>query len=341
MLAGGLAVLPLLVYLTVSSPGAWSRQAKLPVDDPRSQLFQTERRLRRTAPLSREQRDQLAQIFREELDRVTGDWRKLESPESSVEQQRQILQSYFDGVLARSEEVLDDNQLEDFRILNREFMAQSQKRVTDPAWGRTAPFYHWLVDFYFFIILPLGCVRACGGLIRDELQSDTLGFLVTRPVRRATLLLQKYLCQAALLEVIALAEALLLFGAGRLRDIPSLGSLLPLFLGAQFLAVLAWSALGVFLGQVSKRYLALALLYGLVVELGIGAIPTNINSLSLMRHLKTLLSHNPALESLFQWTGDGVVFPVGMLLLAAALFLGAAALLFTLLESHATEEMRK
>jgi hypothetical protein len=340
-LVGGLAVLPVLIYLTVSPPGAWNNREILRLSDQASQLGRFEYRVRRNNPINSKQRDQLRQILQSEADRVESDLRALKTPETSVEQQQQLIQSYFDGVLDRAKTVLDDNQLEPFRIMNRQSLAQSLERVTEPAWNRTAPFYRWLVGCYFFMILPLGCVRACGGLIRDELQSDTLGFIVTRPVRRATLLLMKYLCQAAWLEMLALAEALLLFGAGRLREIPSLGSLIPLFLAAQFLAVPAWSALGVVLGQVSKRYLALALLYGLVVELGIGAIPTNINSLSLMRHLQTLLSLNTDLQSLFQWTGAGVLFPEAMLLLATALFLGVAALLFTFLESHPAEEMRK
>jgi hypothetical protein len=141
--------------------------------------------------------------------------------------------------------------------------------------------------------------------------------------------------------VAALVEGLLLLGAGALREIPAVGSLLPLFLAAQFLAVPAWSALGLLMGQITKRYLPLAVVYGLIVELGIGDIPTNINSLSLLRHLKTLLAHDAALQSLYQWTGKGVLLPASALVLAAALFLTLAALLFTFREYHAAAEMRK
>ena len=105
--------------------------------------------------------------------------------------------------------------------------------------------------------------------------------------------------------------------------------------------MLAWIALGLFLGQVTKRYLPLALVYGLIVEFGIGDIPTNINTLSLMRHLRTLLSHDAALQNLYEWTGTGVVLPVSALLLAAALFVALAALLFTFREYHAAAEMQK
>jgi ABC-type transport system involved in multi-copper enzyme maturation permease subunit len=187
----------------------------------------------------------------------------------------------------------------------------------------------------------LQCVKASGGLIRDELQADTLSFLVTRPLSRARLLVLKYLTQTAWLQLVLLAQTLLLFAVGGLRQIPSLGALLPLFLAAQFLAVLTWSALGVFLGQVAKRYMAVALVYGFIVELGIGRIPTNINTLSMMRHLKTLLSHNSALQGIYDWSATGVPMALGALALATALFLTLAALLFTFKEYHQTAEMQK
>jgi ABC-type transport system involved in multi-copper enzyme maturation permease subunit len=173
------------------------------------------------------------------------------------------------------------------------------------------------------------------------LQADTLSFLVTRPLSRARLLLVKYLAQTLWLQILLLTETLLLFAVGALREIPALGALLPLFLAVQFLAVPAWSALGVFLGQVSQRYLALALVYGFIVELGIGRIPTNINTLSLMRHLKSLLSHNGPLQSLYDWTARGLPLSIAAPILATALFLTLAAFLFTFREYHHTGEMQK
>src|SRR6185436_12447708 len=111
-------------------------------------------------------------------------------------------------------------------------------------------------------------------------------------------------------QLLVAVEAALLFTAGDLRQTHAF-SLLPLFLGAQFLAVLAWSALGTMLGLLTKRYMAWALLYGFIVEMGIGRIPTNINTLSLIRHLKSLLSLNPALQAIYDWPSRSVAFSVG------------------------------
>jgi len=179
--------------------------------------------------------------------------------------------------------VLDEGQFAQLQAFQKPRLLKSLGRVNQPVWGRSGPFYHWLIDFYFFVILPLNCVRACGALIRDELQADTLGFLTTRPVSRARLLVVKYLSQTAWVQILMLVETLLLFAAGHLRHIPALDSLLPLFFGRAISGRAGLERAGAFLGQVTKRYMALAMVYGFIVEMGIGRIPTNINTLSLMR----------------------------------------------------------
>jgi hypothetical protein len=95
------------------------------------------------------------------------------------------------------------------------------------------------------------------------------------------------------------------------------------------------------LGQVTKRYMALAMVYGLIVEMGIGSIPTNINTLSLMRHLKTLLAHNAALQNIYEWSVNRIPVSMGALALATGIFLSLAMLLFTFKEYHHTVEMQK
>jgi hypothetical protein len=339
-----LLALPVLVYLTTPSTQRWGgRQGSL--GNPADQVGAFAARLARSKlPLQPEQSSQLLTICQEEFARAQGGAGRepeTESGETSVKRQKAQIKATYQRIQTRAQTVLDEPQFERFQTLVKQEVLRRQNSIREPFWGRTAPFYHWLTDLYFFIILPLQCVKASGGLIRDELQADTLSFLVTRPLSRARLLVLKYLTQTAWLQLVLLAQTLLLFAVGGLRQIPSLGALLPLFLAAQFLAVLTWSALGVFLGQVAKRYMAVALVYGFIVELGIGRIPTNINTLSMMRHLKTLLSHNPALQGIYDWSATSVPLALGALLLATALFLTLAALLFTFKEYHQTAEMQK
>jgi hypothetical protein len=290
--------------------------------------------------LKPQQHSQLAEIFADEFRRSEERDFGSGTPETIAEGERAEIRACYDRIRARAQSILNEDQMEQFRNFEKRNVLQTQQRVR-PAWTRTEPFYHWLLDFYFFVILPLQCVRGSGGLIRDELQADTLGFLLTRPLSRARLLVLKYLAQTGWLQLTMLGETLLIFLVGYLRQIPNLGGLLPLFLAAQFLAVFAWSALGVLLGLLAKRYMALALLYGLIVEMGIGRIPTNINTLSLIRHLKTLLSHNAVLQGIYEWPSQNLALSLGTLLFAATLFTALAALLFTFREYHHTAEMQK
>jgi hypothetical protein len=336
----GLLAVPAVIYLTTFAPGRWSQHHSF-MGNPAMPVNELARRLARAdLRLKPEQHSQMSEIFADEFRRSEEMDFGAGSLESQAGRERAEIKACYDRIQARAQPILSDEQMEQFRSLEKRNVLQAQQRVR-PSWNRTEAFYHWLLDFYFFVILPLLCVRGTGGLIRDELQADTLGFLLTRPLSRARLVVLKYLAQTAWLQLTLLTKTLLIFFAGYLRQIPNLADLLPLFLAAQFLAVFAWSALGVFLGLVAKRYMALALLYGLIVEMGIGRIPTNINTLSLVRHLKTLLSHNANLQGIYDWPSQSLALSLAALLFGAALFTALAALLFTLREYHHTAEMQK
>jgi len=336
----GLFALPAVIYLTTSAPGNWSQRHSF-MSNPAMPVNELARRLARVdLRLKPEQRSQLEEIFADEFRRSEERDLGPGTPETVAERERSEVKACYDRIRARVQPVLNEDQMEQYRNFEKRNVLLTQQRVR-PAWTRTEPFYRWLLDLYFFVILPLQCVRGSGGLIRDELQSDTLGFLLTRPLSRARLLVLKYLAQTAWLQIAMLVETLLIFLVGYLRQIPNLGTLLPLFLAAQFLAVFAWSALGVFLGLLAKRYMALALLYGLIVEMGIGRIPTNINTLSLVRHLKTLLSHNAVLQGIYEWPSQNLALSLGALVFGAVLFATLAAVLFTFREYHHTAEMQK
>src|ERR1051326_288038 len=341
-----LLILPVLVYLTVRSPAAWSQHPPLLGSPVRPvKVFGRQLKMAQMPLQSQQNRDVMA-IFVDEYAQAERARRETKTPDSTTTGQNAQARACYDRISKRLEGVLDDRQFAQWQTYKRQLISEngsggSERNAVLPGWGRTSPFYHWLIDFYFFVILPLSCVGACGALIREELQTDTLGFLTTRPLTRATLMVVKYLSQSAWLQIVLLVQALLLFAAGSLRQIPALGALLPLFLGVQFLAILAWSALGAFLGLVTKRYMAISLLYGFIVEMGIGRIPTNINTLSMMRHLKSLLAHNPALQDVYQWPMRSVAFSVAALCLGTVVFLSLAALMFTFKEYHHTAEMQK
>jgi hypothetical protein len=344
-LGGLVLVLPALIFLTTSSPSYWARQ-QLGFSDAGGQIGSFSRRAARKGfPLDQRQKSELIRIFDEQYTRAATalQGQPGEPADARVQRLREQVDACGEQILAQAESILEPKQMMEFRDFEKKNRLAIIVRLNGPSptWGRTGPFYHWLVDFYFFIILPLTCVRGCGAIIRDELQADTMGFLLTRPVSRARLLAAKYLAQTAWLEIVLLVETLLIFSIGAARQIPGLAGLLPLLLAAQFLAIPAWGALGVLLGQITTRYMATALVYGAVVEMGIGRIPTNINTLSLFRHIKTLLSKNPALQAIYDWQPGSSWAALAALILAPLLFFSAAAILFSFIEYHHAAEMQK
>jgi ABC-type transport system involved in multi-copper enzyme maturation permease subunit len=207
--------------------------------------------------------------------------------------------------------------------------------------GRIKAYFHWMIDFYFLLLLPLYCLSVCGGMIRDEVQADTLGFLTTRPMTRARFFCSKYLCQIAWLQILAAISASLLVAVGISRDIAGLTSFIPLLFAGQFLAILAYGALSSLVGLVHQRYMVLGVIYGFVVEIGIGQIPTNINNLSLSRHLRAILANNGTIRDQYEWSAEGTLFSIAIMLMAAVLFLVLGAMVFTLKEYHHSDEMQK
>ncbi len=336
-----LLILPVLVFITTPPQGPWSRHRSL-MGEANMQFNDLARRLARAhAPLAPEQVSKLLPIFAEEFARAEEQARRLDPDDQLVDALAEQSKTCYQRIESRAKDILTERQLPAFQNFERRKLEEARLRWGEPRWSRSKTFYHWLLDFYFFVLVPLGCVRAAGSIIRDELQADTLGFLLTRPISRVRLMLAKYLAQTVWLQITILVQTLLLFAVGWLRHIPELLWLLPLFVGVQFLAVWAWSALGALLGLISARYLALAIIYGLIVELGIGQIPTNINTLSLIRHFKALLAHNPALESTYLWSYESLALGLAAPLFATGLFLTLGALLFTFREYHHTTEMQK
>ena len=199
-------------------------------------------------------------------------------------------------------------------------------------------FFYWLTTAYLLLGLPLYCLAVFGGLVRDDLQSNTLSFLMTRPMSRARFLLLRYVCQLAWVQVIGLAAGLLLLGTGFGCGVPGVPRFAGLFLAVQAVALPVFGALATLLGLAHRRYLVLGTVYGLVVEVGIGQIPTNINTLAMTRHLRALLAHDHEIARIYPWTTDAAGTALLVLPAAAVVFLVLSAALFTLREYTAGGE---
>jgi ABC-type transport system involved in multi-copper enzyme maturation permease subunit len=205
----------------------------------------------------------------------------------------------------------------------------------------TQAFLDWTTHLYLELLVPLYCLVTAGGMIRDEIQDDTLGFILTRPLTRARLYIGKYLCHLASIELVALINGGLLVLAGVLCGVEPALSLTGRLLLAGALGVLVYTALGGLFGLLTRRYIVLGLVYGFIVEVGIGHIPTNVNSLSMMRHIRTLLAGHSSVQNRYDWSPDGAVTGALIMVTTALIALAASAALFTWREYLSSHEAPK
>lgn len=205
--------------------------------------------------------------------------------------------------------------------------------------GAALDFFYWLAAAFLLLGVPLYCLAVFGGLIRDDLQSNTLGFLITRPMNRARFLIARFVCQLAWVQMLGLPTALLFLVTGWVCGVEGVLRFAGLFLVTQALALFVFGGLATFLGLLHHRYLVLGTIYGLVVEVGIGQIPTNINALAMTRHLRTLLGHNPDLARIYQWSTDGTGLALLILVLTPIVFLILSSVLFTFREYISCESL--
>ena len=209
--------------------------------------------------------------------------------------------------------------------------------------GREEGFVAFSIGFYQFLLLPISCLSTFGPLIRDELQADTIGFLITRPLTRAKLFILKFLCLTLWMQILFALSAAMLLGVGLIKQIEGLASMAPWFLMAQILAILVYGALGALFGLVTKKYMVMGVVYGFVVEVGIGLIPSNIHALSMRHHIQTMLGNSElaTIIPMVDKNPEGTLLSVGIVLFATVLVLTAGAALFTFREFHHSDEMQK
>jgi ABC-type transport system involved in multi-copper enzyme maturation permease subunit len=207
--------------------------------------------------------------------------------------------------------------------------------------GSRQQLFCMFVCLFLQLILPFYCLAVFGDMIREELQANTLVFLTTRPMTRVRLYLLKFFWIWVWTEMLMLIHLGILAIVAWARGVEGAMSLLALTTVSQFLAIMVFGALSAFLGVLQRRYMVLGLLYGMVVEIGIGQIPTNINALSMLRHIKSIMGHNPTVQLFSEWEPQGIIRAVAAMMIATVVFLAAGAITFSCKEFHKNEGFQK
>ena len=190
----------------------------------------------------------------------------------------------------------------------------------------------WLL--YVRFIVPVLGVFYGTALIADEVEDRTITYLFTRPIRRAAVVLGKYLAYVACTVLLVLPSAVLVF----LLIVPmgggSLGAEFPGLLkdlGMLALGLAAYGAVFAWVGARLKRPLVAGLVFGLGWEPAILLFPGYLKRLTVAYYLQALVPHSmPAdasIGALLQAFADvpGVASSLAVLAAVTALALWAAA----------------
>lgn len=201
-------------------------------------------------------------------------------------------------------------------------------------------FRMWILNLHANFMVPIACLLSAGSMMRDEIQAGTLTFLITRPIHRTRLVMLKYLCHVAWLDVVLGLNAMVLTLCGVALKVDGALSMGLWLIGTQTLIIPAFAAVSVLLGLISKRYLLLGILYGCIVETGFGQIPTNINVLSLSRHFHGLMGKCSAIGTTVPLPAWGVPGSLLAIALIGGVALAASMVLFSEREFLETDAPR-
>ncbi|HIG26269.1 MAG TPA: hypothetical protein EYQ50_00120 [Verrucomicrobiales bacterium] len=207
--------------------------------------------------------------------------------------------------------------------------------------GNGEDFLLMAIQINLSLVVPFSCLHSFGSMIRDELQADTLGFLISRPMTRFRLILCKYLSQVLWLQILLTVNGAAVLLVGGFQEIPDILGIAGWYFLIQTVVIFTWGAMGTLMGLLSKNYLVLGFLYGSLVEFGLRQIPTNIKSLSLTHHIQKILAGNTSIGDSFSWDPEGALKSYFILWAVAAGALLISCFVFSLREYLPSDESSK
>jgi len=167
--------------------------------------------------------------------------------------------------------------------------------------------------YYVRNVLPLAALFYATSLVADEVEGKTLTYLLTRPIRRESILAGKFAAYVVTTLCLTLpATVITFFLLVTARGFAGTGAAVPdLFrdMGAITLTLVAYGALFTLLGVVLRRPVIPGLLFLFVWEL-VANLPGYLPRFTLTAWLRSLVRHRPAQEGLSDLFGQAL--PLGL-----------------------------
>ena len=168
--------------------------------------------------------------------------------------------------------------------------------------------YGLLVAFYYVRnVLPLVALFYATSLIADEVEGRTITYLLTRPLKRGSILVGKFGAYLATTLTLTLPPLLLTFfvlaGDGGVRGLAARVPDLLRDMGVSALTLLAYGALFTLMGVLLRRPVIPGLLFLFIWEL-VANLPGYMSRFTLTAYLRSLLAHRPPSEGFAEIFGQ-------------------------------------
>src|SRR5438874_1404724 len=149
-----------------------------------------------------------------------------------------------------------------------------------------------MIPLFLQVVLIFVTLVNATSLIREEIDDNTLPFLLTRPISKPAIATYKYLGYLAAVLILLVPPLVVAYGVteayGGLSfttDLDVLGG----FLLVTVLGSAAYGGLFLFISVLVRKPLAVGLLIGFVWESIVGSIPGDVPKLSVIHYLRTIL----------------------------------------------------
>jgi len=193
-------------------------------------------------------------------------------------------------------------------------------------------FHAVMVPLFLQVVLIFVTLVNATSLIREEIDDNTLPFLLTRPISKPAIATYKYFGYLAAVLILLVPPLVVAYGVTEAyggfsfaTDLDVLGG----FLLVTILGSAAYGGLFLFISVLVRKPLAVGLLIGFVWESIVGSIPGDVPKLSVIHYLRTILKGTITVSPLAGYRTDlsvatavGILiaFSIAMVILTIAVF---------------------
>ena len=200
----------------------------------------------------------------------------------------------------------------------------------------TILFQNLMIPLFLQVVLIFVTLVNATALIREEIDDNTLPFLLTRPISKPALVAYKYIGYLVAVLVVLIPPIIVAYGVmeayGGLAFTTDLDVLWG-FLAATILGSAAYGALFLFISVLVRRPLAAGLLIGFVWESVVDNIGGDVPKLSVIHYLKTILKDVIVINPLGGYRTDvSAVGAAGILVAVSIALVILAAFVFQQME---------